>query len=157
MSLGKPNYGGAMRSVADKAHVAYDDKNTPTRPTSGGPTLVLASVNVRKHTLILTGGLDRRSAPALEAEIERLCDEGVTAITLDLRELTYIDSIGTAVIAFRCRLCQRRGYDFALIPGSPLVQRAFERAGVIDRLPFEEDDVEPGCHSPSGASTANTM
>jgi anti-anti-sigma factor len=102
---------------------------------------VLASVSARTHTLILTGELDGRSALVLEAEIERLCEEGVTGITLDLRELTCIDAIGLAVIAFRCGLCQRRGYDFALIPGSPRVQRAFERAGVAELLPFQREDV----------------
>jgi anti-anti-sigma factor len=102
---------------------------------------VLASVSVRTHTLILIGELDHRSAHALEAEIDRLCEEGVTGITLDLRELTYIDSIGVAVIAFRSGLCKRRGYDFALIPGSRLIQRAFEQSGASESLPFKEDDV----------------
>jgi hypothetical protein len=44
-----------------------------------------------------------------------------------------------AVIAFRCGLCDRRGYDFALIPGSRFIHRAFEQAGVTDLLPFQED------------------
>jgi anti-sigma B factor antagonist len=100
-------------------------------------------VGVWKHTLTLTGALDHHSAHELESEIERLCDEGVTSITLDLRELTYIDSVGVAVIAFRCGLCKRRGYDFAVIPGSRLIQRAFEQAGVTNLLPFEQDSVSP--------------
>jgi len=90
------------------------------------------------HTLILTGELDQRSAPMLEAEIERLYEDGVSGLTLDLRELTYIDSIGIAVIAFRCGLCKRRGQGLALIPGSRLMQRAFEQAGVSDFLPSGE-------------------
>jgi anti-sigma B factor antagonist len=102
--------------------------------------LVSASVDIREHRLILTGELDRRSAHSLESEIERLCAEGVDSITLDLRELRYIDSIGVAVIAFRCRLCQRRGYEFALIPGGRMIHRAFEQAGVAGLLPFQEDD-----------------
>jgi anti-sigma B factor antagonist len=134
------NEGGNVGGVANRTHTAVN-RNTCTQPASGGPSLVLARVSVRMHTLILTGELDYRSACALEAEIERLCEEEVTGITLDLRELTYIDSIGVAVIAFRCGLCERRGYDFALIPGSPVIQRAFEQAGVTDLLPFQEDDV----------------
>jgi anti-anti-sigma factor len=101
---------------------------------------VLASAKVWTHTLVPTGELSRRTAHALEVEIERRCEEGVTAITLDLRELTRIDAIGVAVIAFRCDLCKRRGYDFALIPGSEEVQRAFERAGVSELLPFLDGD-----------------
>ena len=117
------------------------NESTRTQPASSEPSVALASVSVRAHTLVLTGELDRRSAHALEAEIERLCKEGVTGITLDLRELTYIDSIGVAVIAFRCRLCKSRGYDLALIPGSRIIHRAFEQAGVEDLLPFRQDDV----------------
>lgn len=141
VGVGTRNERGAVGSVADRAQTAFNDDNAGTRPASSEPRFVLASVSVRMHTLILTGGLDRGSALVLEAEIERLCEEGVTGITLDLRELTHIDSIGVAVIAFRCGLCRRRGYDFALIPGSRLIQRAFEQAGVAELLPFQEDDV----------------
>jgi anti-anti-sigma factor len=109
-------------------------------PQPGEHGLVLTSVNTWNHTLILTGELTHRSAHALEVEIERLCDEGVTDITLDLRDLQKIDPVGVAVIAFRCGLCEKRGYGFRLIRGSRNVQRAFEQAGVIEMLPFGDDD-----------------
>jgi anti-anti-sigma factor len=140
VGIGTRSEGDAVGSVANRTHTAVN-KNTRTRPASSKPSLVLASVSVRMHTLVVTGELDHRSARALEAEIERLCQEGVTGITLDLRELTYIDWIGVAVIAFCCGLCKRRGYDFALIPGSRFIRRAFEQAGVTELLPFQEDDV----------------
>jgi len=69
------------------------------------------------HTLVPTGELTHHSAHTLEVEIERLFEEGVTTITLDLRQLTYIDPIGVGVIAFRCRLCKRQGNGIVLIPG----------------------------------------
>ncbi len=140
VSLGTRSEGGAVGSVANRTRTAFN-KNTRTQPASSEPRLVLASVSLRTHTLILTGELDYRSAHPLEAAIERLCEERVTGITLDLRELTYIDSIGVAVIAFRWGLCKRRGYDFALIPGSRFIHRAFEQAGVTDLLPFQQDDI----------------
>jgi anti-anti-sigma factor len=92
----------------------------------------------RMHTLELIGELDRISATLLEREIERLCEEGVGGVTLDLRRLTYIDRTGVSVVAFRSRLCCRRGFDFALIPGPPRVQREFARAGLLERLPFRQ-------------------
>lgn len=101
------------------------------------------SVSVRTHTLILTGELHRGSVLALEAEIERLCEEGVSGITLDLRKLDSIDSVGVAVIAFRSGLCQRRGCGFTLIRGSQSIDRAFDEAGVTRTLRFEEDELEP--------------
>jgi anti-anti-sigma factor len=113
--------------------------------SAGEGSLVLRSVSPWTHTLVLTGELTHRSAHALEVEIERLCEEGVTGITLDLRELTYIDSTGVAVIAFRSGLCEKRGYEFTMIPGSLTVQRAFERAGVADLLPFRaQESAEDG-------------
>jgi anti-anti-sigma factor len=106
---------------------------------------VLTSVDTWNHTLALTGELTHRTAQALEVEIERLCEEGVTDITLDLRELTGVDPVGVAVIAFRCGLCEKRGYGFRLIRGTPPVQRAFEQAGVLGMLPFlDADGPAPG-------------
>jgi anti-anti-sigma factor len=131
-AVGTRKEGGAEASVADRSRA---------QAASSEPSLALANANVWTHTLILTGELNSRSAHALEAEIEHLCEEGVTGITLDLRGLTHIDWTGVAVIAFRCNLCKRRGHDFALIPGSPLIQRAFEQAGVGDALPFQNADV----------------
>jgi anti-anti-sigma factor len=120
---------------------ALDEASVRPAPGSGKPALTLADSGVRTHTLIPTGRLDRHSAPVLEAEIERLCDSGVTSLVLDLRELAYVDSTGLAVIAFRCELCKRRGYDLALIPGSRLMQRAFEGLGVTDLLAPPEDRI----------------
>jgi len=96
--------------------------------------VALASVPDRTHTLVVKGELHHRSAHALEAEIERLCEEGVTGITLDLRELAYIDSIGIAVIGFRSGLCKRRGYDFSVISGSRVIRRALDQAGVPEAV-----------------------
>jgi anti-sigma B factor antagonist len=131
----------AAPPVATKTQTTFNG-NTRVRPGSGEPNLVPVPTPTRpQHTLILTGELDGGSARALETEIERLCEEGVTGITLDLRGLKYIDSIGVAVIAFRCGLCRRRGFDFALIPGSRFIHRVFEQAGVADLLPFQEEEV----------------
>jgi anti-anti-sigma factor len=94
------------------------------------------------HTLVLIGELNRGSTQTLEAEIERLCDGGIHAITLDLGQLTAIDSAGVAVIAFRSRWCARRGCGLALIPGSAAIQRAFELASVGDSLRFKEGPAE---------------
>jgi anti-sigma B factor antagonist len=131
---------GAVATVANKTETGFN-MGTRSRRASSEPSLVPERVGAGPHTLILTGELDGGSARTLEAEIERLCEEGVTGITLDLRKLTYIDSIGVAVIVFRCGLCRRRGYDFALIPGSRFIHRAFEQAGVSELLPFQAKDV----------------
>lgn len=117
------------------------DSNARAWPTRNQPDPLAESVSIWMHTLILTGELTRHSAHTLEVEIERLFEMGVTAITLDLRQLTFIDPIGVAVIAFRCRLCKRQGHGFVLIAGPRSIQRAFAEAGVVEQLPFQEDEV----------------
>jgi anti-anti-sigma factor len=107
-------------------------------PATSRAKRALASVSTRTHTLVLTGELNSRSSLTLEAEMERLYEDGVTDITLDLRELTYIDAIGVAVIAFRSGLSARRGFGFALIAGPPHIHDIFVQAGVAESLPFRE-------------------
>ena len=107
---------------------------SPVAPRRDRHDMALTSVGVWRHTIVLTGALTHRTAHELEVEIEQRCADGVTAITLDLRDLTYIDSIGVAVIAFRSRLCKRRGYEFAVVAGSPMMRRAFAQAGVASLL-----------------------
>jgi anti-anti-sigma factor len=128
---------GAVSVPTHRQTAATNRARLAEHATSDG-ALVPTAVVTREHTLILTGELDGTSAHALEAEIERLCEEKVTSITLDLRELNYIDPVGVAVIAFRCGLCQRRGYGFELIPGGRMIHRAFEQAGVAGLLPFHQ-------------------
>jgi anti-anti-sigma factor len=128
-------------------------------PAAAAPVRAIGPIS-GMHTLTLTGELDRASAHTLEAAIERLCEAGTAAITLDLSRLDYIDSTGVAVVAFRSGLCQRRGYEFALIPGAWFIQRAFELAGLVEQLPFvstrpapEQPGAELRRERPPGAST----
>jgi anti-anti-sigma factor len=145
---------GTGGAVAGRAHGAFKG-SARTREGLGAARLALATSSLWTHTLVLRGELDHRSAHALEAEIERLCEQGVTGITLDLRELDYLDAIGVAVIVFRCGHCRKHGFDFTLIPGSAAVQDAFEQAGVSDSLPFREP--EPATSRPPSRTPANAV
>jgi len=132
--------GGGLAARRRKSYEESRDSKHP-EPAAGKRRLALASVRTRAHTLVLTGELTHRSAHTLEAEMERLYEDGVTGITLDLRDLTYIDSIGVAVIAFRAGLSERRGYDFELIQGPRMIHDAFQEAGLADLLPFRRDEI----------------
>ena len=116
-------------------------------PAHAGPHLTLAPARVWKHTLILRGKLDYRSAHELEDEIECLCEEGVTSLTLDLRRLDAIDPSGAELIAFRSALCKGRGHDFVVIPGSGVIHRALAEAGATDLLMPEPTESGAGCIS----------
>ena len=130
---------GAAQAMVDRT-TASDGEAGLSRPAHTRPRLTLASARIWRHTLILTGKLDYRSAPELEDEIECLCQEGVTNLTLDLRRLDEIDSTGVAVITFRSALCKRRGHDFAVIPGSRVIHGALAEAGATDFMTPEPDE-----------------
>jgi anti-sigma B factor antagonist len=92
------------------------------------------------HTLILTGELDARSAPALEASIAERFAAGPGPIALDLGGLSFIDSSGLWTILAAMRWCERQGRGFSLLPGPEPVQQVFEVTGLIDVLPFRSAD-----------------
>lgn len=104
------------------------------------PHLTLARTPVWRHRLILTGELDYRSASELEEEIDCLCQEGVTILTLDLRQLDAIDPTGATVIAFCGAVCRRRGHDFAVIPGSRVIHHRLTEAGATDLLTLDRNE-----------------
>lgn len=140
------NVGRALERVARQT-VAASNENTTEQRITLSPRFTRRETHTVKrdarrpastHTLVLVGRLDRASTHTLEAEIERLCEAEITRITLDLSELTGIDTAGVAVIAFRAKWCTRRGCELELIAGSSAVQHAFELAGVLDALPFKE-------------------
>ena len=131
-----------------KQHITLIPAVARPRPAAREPRSAVRERRAEKprgatHTLVLIGELDRTSTHTLEAEIERLCDAGISGITLDLSKLSGIDSTGVAVIVFRHNWCRRRGCELALIVGSSVIQRAFELAGAVDRLPFK-GSADPG-------------
>ena len=78
-----------------------------------------------EHTLILTGTLDHRSAPDLEDEVECLCEEGVTSLTLDCTSLEGIDTVGVNTITFLEAQCRSRGSRLLVGSAPAAVQEAF--------------------------------
>ncbi len=92
-------------------------------------------------TLTLGGELDIAGATRLQATVAQVCADGRTrALTLDMRELAFIDSSGLAAIVYASRLCERHGCELALIAGAESVQRVFEITGLAAVLPFRERD-----------------
>ncbi len=121
---------GSLGPVAEHIRgTAFD-----VEPSHGWPQLELTSAPVWRHTLVLKGTLDSRSASELEDEIDCLYQEGVTILTLDLRQLDAIDSTGVTVITSGGSACTTRGRDFAVIPGSRSIHRALAKGGAGDFL-----------------------
>ncbi|MCW3029146.1 MAG: anti-sigma factor antagonist [Solirubrobacterales bacterium] len=92
-------------------------------------------VSGEDHTLVLSGELDVAEGDELEAAIVSCAN--AARLTLDLSELTFMDSAGLTLVLLADGLCKARGIVFALVPGPRQVQRVFEMAGLLQQLPFE--------------------
>jgi anti-anti-sigma regulatory factor len=154
------NQDGTAEVVAHSANIGERDAGRAQAPRAGAH-LTLASAPVWKHKLVLTGRLNHSTAVELEDEIECLCEEGVTILTLDLRQLDAIDPAGAKTIALHGVACKRRGRDFAVVPGSPVVHHELAEAGAESLL--ADDPGETGVlrlstgHSDSSRSDTSTV
>jgi ABC-type transporter Mla MlaB component len=150
-ALDQGDTGGAMRD-----RIPTGDRQTgPSEAVNAQAQDGLASEPVWRHKLILMGKLDDRSTPELEDEIECLCEEGVTTITLDLRRLAEIDSAGATAIARRGAVCRTRGQEFAVIPGARVIRCALADAGATNLLmPDPEGNAARHFPSPSAEGSA---
>ena len=96
--------------------------------------------------LRLAGELDVATVGQLQTELEMVIDARVPRIVIDLRRVEFIDSTGLHALLFAHSRAKHEGCQLAIIPGRPAVQRLFELAGTIDRLPFAV--VDGGVSSP---------
>lgn len=93
-----------------------------------------------RHTLVLDGELDMASAPTLVDAIHRLCTPDSAEVALDLSGLTFMDSTGLRSVLLAKELCDRNGCGFSLTQGPPQIERLFEVTGLLDLLPFRDDE-----------------
>lgn len=91
-------------------------------------------------TAVLTGELDHHGAKAVMAELDRQIDAALPKkLTIDLKELTFTDSSGIAVLlrAYR-RMGQIRG-SVAVVNTPGQAWRVFQAAGLQKLIRFEQD------------------
>ncbi len=90
-------------------------------------------------TVRIHGDLDMGGVLRLEQEISRLIEqEGVPALTLDLSEVTFIDSTGLGLVINTEQSARERALELRLVPGPREVHKVFEMVGLADVLPFTE-------------------
>ena len=82
-----------------------------------------------------TGELDIAAVEAVRTELaERGEDEGVT---LDLRDVEFLDTSGIQVVVEAWRDARERGFDLRVLRAPPRVHRVFEISGLDGVLPFD--------------------
>ena len=86
-------------------------------------------------TLKLEGRLDTTTAPQLESELSENLD-GVTQLTIDFAELSYISSAGLRVLLATQKRMNKQG-SMKLINVNEIVMEVFEITGFVDILTIE--------------------
>ena len=90
-----------------------------------------AAVNVRP-----IGELDLATVALVEAQLGELWSVGFKCIVLDLREVCFLDSTGLRLLLAWDARAGEDGMTFAVIAGTPKVQRVLEVSGAADRLTY---------------------
>jgi anti-sigma B factor antagonist len=118
-----------VRGLGFRAPMAQLELET----TRNGPVAVVAP----------TGELDLSGAAVLQAELDRLADEGeLGGVVLDLRGLEFMDSSGLRLVVLADMQAREAGRRFALVRGDETVHRVFEITRMSDRLQFVDDPEE---------------
>ena len=82
----------------------------------------------------VAGDIDLHSAPELREALSRLVDSDTTRqVTLDLSDVTFLDSMALGVILGAKKRLVASGRDLELVVGNPDIRRIFEIT-MLDRV-----------------------
>jgi anti-sigma B factor antagonist len=96
-----------------------------------GPDLTLTTEATGDQGVVsVKGELDAYTAPAIEEQISRLVDGGITDIVLDLSETSFLDSSGLRAILTAHRRLERDLGKLTLRAPSESVTRLLEITGL---------------------------
>lgn len=96
-------------------------------------------------TVVIAGELDHFAAPQIRRMLdELLLDPGILHLTLDLENLTFMDSSGIGVLLGRLRLLSSRGGTMSVQNMQPQVEKLFRLSG-LDRVIRVEKSGKGGC------------
>ena len=84
------------------------------------------------------GELDMATDPVVDGHLCEQQTAGFKHVTLDLRDVCFLDSTGLRMILDWDAMSRADGFAFSLVAGPPTVQRIFELTGTTQRLNFVE-------------------
>ena len=92
------------------------------------------------RTIGLVGECDLQMFPDVDELFSKSLSDGFSAVRVDLRGLTFIDSSGIRALLIATQRAKESGSMLSIIPGSPTVMRVFEMLGLQGEFPFEDVD-----------------
>ena len=104
--------------------------------------LVSIDVSVLGPAVCVTaaGEVDSTSAPVLRQHIEALLDGDVRELTIDLGQVTFLDSAGLCVLAAAHRRAARQDVTMRVLASSRAVIRPLQITGLWELLHAERID-----------------
>ena len=89
--------------------------------------------------MTLVGELDIASAPQFEEALEKVEAGAPGVLVLDLRKVEFIDSTGLRAVIAADERARSSGRRFAIIRGTPAVERVFSVTQLDQRLEIVDD------------------
>lgn len=108
----------------------------PARVSGGryGCFQIDAEFDPPRMTLALRGELDLAAAPSLEREVDSLAWARLTELVLDLRDLSFIDSMGLSVLIMASQRAATAGVQFSVIRVPDQARKVFAITQMTERL-----------------------
>lgn len=85
-------------------------------------------------TVTLKGDLDLATTPMVDAHIDQLLNQGEVDVVVDLRQVTFCDSMGINALVRAKRRCERLGGTFVISSVEGEVEQIIRIAGLLDIL-----------------------
>jgi anti-sigma B factor antagonist len=76
------------------------------------------------------------TAPQLREELDALLSQGARNLTIDLGEMTFIDSTGLGVLVGALKRARRAGGDVTLSRPTRSARRVFDISGLSEIIPI---------------------
>ena len=113
---------------------------------SPGDLIVSGPREVRGWSLmVVQGEIDLSTAPELREAIGKAIEQGADKLAIDLRDVSFMDSMGLGVLIGARRRLHESGRQFALICADGPCLRVIEISGVANLLGVVRGDDElPG-------------
>ncbi len=107
------------------------DSSRSSSVNPGDLRVVVSSIDSR-HEVHLQGELDLGTAPQLRDELARLAADGARFVTVDMKDLAFIDSTGLSVLITGLKRLRQQGGDMALRSPTPSTRKVLEITGLTE-------------------------
>jgi anti-sigma B factor antagonist len=108
-----------------------DKVRTSSAVGSDDLEVVVSSLDTT-HEVRLVGELDLSTAGLLREELDRLISDGARLVTLDLAELSFVDSTGLSVLIGALKQVRGQGGDIILRSPTPGTRKVLEITGLTE-------------------------